>query len=173
MNTREATVNHILSILATGAFCFILALCAHQRAEAAASGSHEPALPLSDMQIRITSQGKAATFQLYDTAAARKLYGQLPLTLDLTNFRDAQWMFYPPRKLNTSGAPLAKNVRPGTLCYYAPWADVVMFYGSFGSAPGLYELGRAVQGAEHIRSLSGSIRIEAGGSATPRRDADQ
>lgn len=297
MNTREATVNHILSILATVAFCFILALCAHQRAEAAASGSHEPALTLSDMQIRITSQGKAATFQLYDTAAARELYGQLPLTLDLTNFRDAQWMFYPPRKLNvttheayhdgkkgelsyyapwgdvfmlykdfhagdemhrlgvglsgidhiasmsgsavieknvpeasiedsamqiqviangrtivfelndsqaardlaaqlpldidvenygsnekifypprklnTSGAPLAKNVRPGTLCYYAPWADVVMFYGSFGSAPGLYELGRAVQGAEHIRSLSGSIRIEAGGSATPRRDADQ
>lgn len=117
MNTREGTVNHILSILATGAFCFILALCAHQRAEAAASGIYEPELPLSDMQIRITAQGKAATFQLYDTAAARELYGQLPLTLDLTNFRDAQWMFYPPRKLNVTARESYHDGKKGELSY--------------------------------------------------------
>lgn len=281
-------MNHLSSILvATTLFC-ILALCAHQQAEAATSGSNTQEPVMSDMQIRITSQGHAATFQLYDTAAAGEFYDQLPLKLDLTNFRNAQWMFYPPRrlnvtaqeayhdgkkgelsyyapwgdvfmlykdfyagdemhrlgvgssgiddiakmsgsaviekivpeafeeesamqiqviangqtivfelndsqaardlaaqlpldievenygsnekifypprKLNTSGAPLAKNVQPGTLCYYAPWGDVVMFYDNFGSAAGLYELGRAVQGTKYIRSLTGSISIKAGAS---------
>jgi hypothetical protein len=245
-------------------------------------------LPLSDMKVEVISQGKKATFQLYDTTAARELYEQLPLELDLTNFRDAQWMFYPPDKLNvkaeeayhdgkkgelsyyapwgdvfmlykdfhagdemhrlgfglsgvddiaamsgsavirkmepltarkeeamriivrangktiiyelndsqpsqdlyaqlpleievedyggkekiyyppkklgTANTPLVQSARPGTLAYYAPWADVVMFYGSFGSASGLYELGHAVEGIEHIRSLSGVIRIQ---PATP------
>ena len=52
--------------------------------------------------------------------------------------------------------------KKGELSYYAPWGDVVMFYGSFGSAPGLYELGHAVSGGEHIKVMSGTIRIMKG-----------
>lgn len=115
------------------------------------------------MHIRIIAGERTIVFELNDSQAARDLAAQLPLDIDVENYGSSEKIFYPPRKLNTSGAPLAKDVRPGTLCYYAPWADVVMFYGSFGSAPGLYELGHAVQGAEHIQSLSGSIRIEPGG----------
>jgi hypothetical protein len=37
-----------------------------------------------------------------------------------------------------------------------------MFYGSFGSAPGLYELGHAIVGSENIKNMSGTIRVEAG-----------
>lgn len=250
----------------------------------APSGTKTHGLALSDMEVSITSRGRAATFRLYDTAAAREFYDQLPLRLDLTNFRDAQWMFYPPRKLGvtareayhdgkkgelsyyapwgdvfmlykdfhagdemhrlginvsgidaiadmsgsaviqklasnaqegetamriivkangndivfelngstaakellaqlplsievenygnnekifyppkklkTSDTPLVSGARPGTLAYYAPWGDVVLFYGSFGSAPGLYELGRAVSGIEHIREMTGTVHIE-------------
>ncbi|WP_306439211.1 hypothetical protein [Oceanidesulfovibrio indonesiensis] len=36
-----------------------------------------------------------------------------------------------------------------------------MFYGGFGSASGLYELGRTVSGSEHIQHVSGTVRIEA------------
>jgi hypothetical protein len=249
----------------------------------AACAAQEPALPFSALRVQVASQGRTAVFRLYDTQAAREFYNQLPLTLDLTNFRDAQWMFYPPerlgvtpaeayhdgkkgelsyyapwgdvfmlyedfyagdemhrlgvgergvdaidsmsgsavirkleafdqgkgtamqmtviadgrkivfelndsqaardllaqlpletgvedyggkekiyyppKKLNTSNTPLVKAAKPGTLAYYAPWGDVVMFYGSFGPAPGLYELGHAVTGTEHVRSLSGRIRI--------------
>ena len=114
------------------------------------------------MHIRIIAGERTIVFELNDSQAARDLAAQLPLDIDVENYGSNEKIFYPPRKLNTSGAPLAKNVRSGTLCYYAPWADVVMFYGSFGSAPGLYELGRAVQGAKHIRSLNDSIRIEVG-----------
>jgi len=80
----------------------------HDRARAAEPGS-SPAirkaahgLPLSGMTVSITSQGRTATFRLYDTDAARAFYDQLPLTLPLSNFRDAQWLFYPPQKLNVT-----------------------------------------------------------------------
>lgn len=180
-------------------------------------------LTLSDMVVKITSLDHAATFQLYDTTAAKELYKQLPLELELTNFRDAQWMFYPPKKLgvtkmiqseketslqisieangnttvfelndslaskelyeqlpltivvedyssnekifyppeklDTTDTPLA-DAKLGTLAYYAPWGDVVMFYDSFGSAGGLYELGNSISGSEYIENMSDSIQID-------------
>jgi hypothetical protein len=117
-------------------------------------------LKLTNMQVKITSKGHRATFQLYNTRAAKEFYNQLPLHLDLTNFRKAQWMFYPPKKLKTDDTPLVSGAVNGTLAYYAPWGDVVMFYGRFGSASGLYELGEAVSGAEHISGISGKVQIE-------------
>ena len=77
-------------------------------------------LILSDMLVKITSMGHTATFQLYDTLAAREFYDQLPLKLDLTNFRDAQWMFYPPEKLNVSARETYHDGKKGELSYYAP-----------------------------------------------------
>ena len=68
-------------------------------------------------------------------------------------------IFYPPKKLDTSKTPLA-NAKNGTLAYYAPWGNVVMFYGDFGSASGLYELGFAVSGGENIKEMSGTIQVE-------------
>ena len=62
----------------------------------------EHGLTLSDMIIKITSQEHEATFQLYDTIAAIELYEQLPMELELRNFRDAQWMFWPPERLNVT-----------------------------------------------------------------------
>jgi len=77
-------------------------------------------LPLSDMQVKITSRGYTATFQLYDTAAAKQFYDQLPLNLDLINFRDAQWMFYPPEKLSVTVQEAYHDGKKGELSYYAP-----------------------------------------------------
>ncbi|WP_167332850.1 cyclophilin-like fold protein [Desulfogranum japonicum] len=51
------------------------------------------------------------------------------------------------------------RIQAGTLAYYAPWGDVVMFYKKFGSASGLYELGQAVSGSENIEKISGKIEI--------------
>jgi hypothetical protein len=114
----------------------------------------------SAMTITIKSNGNEIKFELNDSQAAKDLYKQLPLSIKVENYSSNEKIFYPPEKLNTSNTPLAKNVKPGTLAYYAPWADVVMFYGSFGSASGLYELGHAVSGADQIKKLSGSITIE-------------
>lgn len=56
-------------------------------------------------------------------------------------------------------APLAETGAAGTLAYYAPWGDVVMFYGPFSPNGALYELGRAVDGVDAIARLSGEIEI--------------
>lgn len=115
----------------------------------------------SAMQIRVSTEGQEIIFQLNDSKAAKSLYEQLPMTLDVENYSSNEKIFYPPRKLDTGNTPLASKCEEGTLAYYAPWGDVVMFYGTFGSASGLYELGEAVRGGNSIRSLSGTIRVEA------------
>ena len=80
----------------------------------------ETGLELSDMAVRITSQGHTAAFQLYDTEAAEELYEQLPLELELSNFADAQWMFYPPEELDVTDAEIYKAGKKGELSYYEP-----------------------------------------------------
>jgi hypothetical protein len=111
------------------------------------------------MKISVKSNGNTTVFELNNSQASKDLYGQLPLTIKVENFSNNEKIFYPPKKLNTSDTPQA-DARVGTLAYYAPWGDVVMFYGSFGSAKGLYGLGHAISGSEHIRGMSGTIRIE-------------
>ena len=73
--------------------------------------------------------------------------------------RLSQMIFYPPTKLDVTDTPPA-DAREGTLAYYAPWGNVVMFYERFGRASGLYELGHVVSGGEHIQKMSGMIRVE-------------
>jgi hypothetical protein len=111
------------------------------------------------MHINVRANGNITLFELNDSQAAKALYDQLPLTVEVEPYSDNEMIFYPPKKLATDHTPMA-NAKAGTLAYYAPWGDVVMFYKDFGSAGGLYELGRALSGAEHIRNISGTIRIE-------------
>ena len=110
------------------------------------------------MQITIESNGKKTIFELNDSDAAKELYTQLPLNIDVENFGSNEKIFYPPKKLSTSNIPLA-NAKNGTLAYYAPWGDVVMFYKDFGAAKGLYELGSCISACENIKNMSGTINI--------------
>ena len=116
------------------------------------------------MRINVMANGKTTVFELNNSPAARDLYVQLPLRITVENYGGNEKIFYPPKKLNTTDTPKAGGGQTGTLAYYAPWGDVVMFYGSFNSAPGLYELGHAVSGSEYIQGMSGTIRIEKGGT---------
>lgn len=111
------------------------------------------------MKIRVYSNGNTTVFRLNDSQAAKELYDQLPLSIEVENYSSNEKIFYPPKKLDTVNTPLA-NAKKGTLAYYAPWEDVVMFYGDFGTVSGLYELGHAVSGMEYIKNISGTIQIE-------------
>jgi hypothetical protein len=113
------------------------------------------------MKVRVTANSKTTVFELNNSQAAKDLYAQLPLSIKVEDYSDNEKIFYPPRKLNTTDTPQA-DARAGTLAYYAPWGDVVMFYENFGSASGLYELGHAVLGSEHINGMTGTIQIEKG-----------
>ena len=117
-------------------------------------------LSLSNRQIKITSQGQMAIFRLYDTAAAKELYEQLPLELELTNFRDAQWMFYPPERLGVTEREAYHDGKKGELSYYAPWGDVFMLYQDFYAGDEMHRLGIGVAGIDQIAEMSGGARIE-------------
>ena len=51
----------------------------------------------------------------------------------------------------------------GYLGYFAPWDNIVMYYGDFEEYPGLYILGEAVSGAEYIKDIRGEILVESCG----------
>ena len=88
----------------------------------------------------------------------RQLYEQLPLSIQVENYSNNEKIFYSPNELDTSDAPLAEGPA-GVLAYYAPWGNVVLFYGKCGGASGLYALGEAVSGADQIETLSGEIQV--------------
>lgn len=113
------------------------------------------------MKVHVSANNKTTVFELNNSQAAKDLYAQLPLSIEVENYSNNEKIFYPPRKLSTTDSPQA-DARAGTLAYYAPWGNVVMFYGSFGSAQGLFELGHAVSGGENISAMTGTIRIEKG-----------
>jgi len=144
-------VKRILSVFIAGFIIFTLVVYANASETKTA------------MHISVKANGKITVFELNNSPAARDLYAQLPLSIKVENYSNNEKIFYPPKKLTTTDTPQA-DAQPGTLAYYAPWGDVVMFYGSFGSASGLYELGHAVSGSEYIKGMSGTIRIEKGGT---------
>ena len=111
------------------------------------------------MKISVQSNRKTTVFELNDSTASKELYAQLPLTIEVENFGNNEKIFYPPKKLSTNNTALA-DAKNGTLAYYSPWGDVVMFYKDFGSASGLYDLGVCISGLEYIQQMSGTIKIE-------------
>lgn len=116
--------------------------------------------PRKTMKIRVTSGSTSVVFALNDTQAAQELFTQLPLTVDVENFSTNEKIFYPKTKLDITGATEA-YAKKGSLCYYAPWGNVVMFYAHFGQGTRLYSLGEAIEGVDNIEKLRGKITISA------------
>ena len=110
-------------------------------------------------QISVTCGDMQVVYELNDSPTAQGLLSQLPLTVEVEDFSTNEKVFYPPQELDTSDTPLAEG-GAGTLAYYAPWGDVVLFYDSFSANGSLYELGEAVSGAENIGQMSGTITVE-------------
>ena len=111
-------------------------------------------------QIAVTCGDLQVVYALNDSPAAQSLLSQLPLTVEVEDFSTNEKVFYPPQELDTANTPLAEG-GAGTLAYYAPWGDVVLFYDSFSANSSLYELGEAVSGAENIGQMSGAITVAA------------
>jgi len=159
-------VKRILSVFIVGFIICALVFGINLEGKASIAANEKPVkkeengLTLSEMQVKITARGHTATFQLYDTVAAKQLYGQLPLKLDLTNFRDAQWMFYPPEKLSVTAREAYHDGKKGELSYYEPWRDVFMLYEDLYAGDQMHRLGINLTGIEEIEGMSGSVVIE-------------
>lgn len=147
-------------ILAAGAyhFAFSAAPAAAPAPSPAAAGESHP--PVTEPRIITISDGaRKVSYGLNDSTAARDLYQRLPLQIELKNYSDNEKIFY-PGGLDVSDTPRAKN-REGTLAYYGPWKDVVLFYGPYRENEELYELGRVLENGDQISQLRpGMVTIE-------------
>ena len=110
-------------------------------------------------QISVQFGENTVIYELNDSPAADSLYEQLPITTEVEDFSTNEKIFYPSQELDTSDSPVAEG-GAGTLAYYAPWGDVVMFYDNYSVNDSLFELGHAVSGGEQIGEMSGTIVID-------------
>ncbi len=114
----------------------------------------------AEAQLSVTWDDNQVIYALNDSPAAASLLEQLPLTIEVEDYSTNEKIFYPPQTLDTSDTPTASG-GAGTLAYYAPWGDVVMFYGDYSENPSLFELGQIVSGEELVAQMSGTITITA------------
>ena len=109
-------------------------------------------------QIFVDDGEHLIIFELNDSPAALSLFDQLPIEVEVEDYSDNEKIFYPPEKLDETDA-IEGGGEAGTLAYFSPWGDVVMFYGQFDFYPGLYIIGEAIDFAEDIEKLSGTLYI--------------
>ncbi|MGW4517714.1 cyclophilin-like fold protein [Streptomyces sp. NPDC004393] len=122
----------------------------------------EPSDRSTPMNLRLTIDGHQVDATLNDSAAARDLTELLPLALDMEDFHQTERIAYPPRKLDTTGAPAASNPKAGDLAYYAPWGNLAFFYRDGDHSPNLVILGRLNDRGDIDRLAEADhIRIEA------------
>ena len=110
-------------------------------------------------QISVQFEGGTVIYELNGSTAAASLYEQLPLTVEVEDYSTNEKIFYPPEELDTGDTPLAQ-AGAGTLAYYAPWGNVVMFYGDYNENPSLFELGQMISGGELVSGMTGTITID-------------
>ena len=97
--------------------------------------------------------------RLNDTATARDLLTQLPLTLTFRDFNGVEKIAPLPRALSTEGVPLGDSGRPLDLGYYSPTGDLVIYYGDVGYYRGIVRIG-------HYEANPSTVRDQPDGLAT-------
>jgi hypothetical protein len=92
-----------------------------------ASGDQDTGVP-DGTPIRMSFGATEITARLQDNAAARALAAQLPLTLSFRDHNNAEKTAPLPRELPLAGAPAGHDPAAGDIGYWAPDADLVLYY---------------------------------------------
>jgi hypothetical protein len=112
------------------------------------------------MKIRVTDGTHTIIYKLNDSPSAKSLYSMLPIDIEVEDYGSNEKIFYPEEKIDTADG-IEGGGGAGDLALFSPWGNVVMFYDTFSSYPGLYLLGTAEECADQVKGLSGTIHIEA------------
>ncbi len=101
--------------------------------------AHPPST--SGTPITIEIDGKTVTGTLSDSAAARSLIHQLPLTLTFTDYGGQEKIADLPAPLPLQGLPAGDDADPLTIGYYAPGKALVLYYRHVGYFNGIVRIG--------------------------------
>ena len=102
------------------------------------------------MQIECAFDRHAFTATVEGNPTARDLLAMLPTELIIEDYSTNEKIAYLPRKLIERGATPFGAEQPGDLCYYAPWGNLVFYYGPYRDAQGLIRLGRLDGGTKPL-----------------------
>ena len=110
------------------------------------------------MQIQITIGDQQFGATLEESAAARDLAAQLPVTLDMVDHGGVEKTGPLPSPLSVDGEPEGADPEAGAVGYYAPGNDLVLYSGDQSYFPGLVVLGRLDgDAASRIADLDGPV----------------
>ena len=122
-------------------------------------GAAEPAETQENrMHIQITIGDHSFGATLKDSAAARDLVAQLPVTVEMTDHGGVEKTGHLPDSLSLEGQPEGADPDAGDVGYYAPGNDLVLYYRDQTYFPGIVVLGRMDgDAAEQIANIDGSV----------------
>lgn len=108
--------------------------------------------------IQVKNNEHIVIYELNNSDAAKDFLTLLPLKKEVENFSNNEKIILLPRALTTKNTPMASH-GIDTLSYFEPWHNVVFYYNDFGPYPGLYQIGKLVQGQEFIKDFNGYVEI--------------
>jgi hypothetical protein len=110
------------------------------------------------MKIQITIGELRFEATLTQSAAARDMVAQLPVTIDMVDHGGVEKTGRLPSPLSLAGQPDGADPDAGDLGYYAPGNDLVLYYGDQSYFPGIVILGQLDgDAAQRISELQGPI----------------
>ena len=132
----------------------------------------------TSLKIGITVGSRTITATMEDNAAARDFLSRLPLEVTLSDYSNAEKIFYPSPALTTSEVARGCTPAPGDITIYVPWGNVAIFYKNGSRSNDLIRIGRIGRidgnGIEAL-SIPGSlsVRLERQRQETPENNSAQ
>ncbi len=110
------------------------------------------------MKINIKVGNEVVTATLIDSKTTQDFISLLPLTLTLEDYANTEKISDLPRRLSTEDAAPGSDPAVGDIAYYAPWANLAMYYNDFGYSNGLIILGKTDGDIEAL-NVPGSVEV--------------
>ena len=136
----------------------------------------EPETPdVSSLNVNITVGDRTVTATREDNAAARDFLSRLPLEVTLSDYSNAEKIFYPSPALTTSKVARGCTPAPGDITIYVPWGNVAIFYKNGSRSNDLIRIGRIDGNGIEALSIPGSlsVRFERQRQETPENNSTQ
>lgn len=129
----------------------------------------------TSLKIGITVGSRTITATMEDNAAARDFLSRLPLEVTLSDYSNAEKIFYPSPALTTSKVARSCTPAPGDITIYVPWGNVAIFYKNGSRSNDLIRIGRIDGNGIEALSIPGSlsVRLERQRQETPENNSAQ
>jgi hypothetical protein len=116
-----------------------------------------PSDPANGTPIRIVLGDDILHAELWDNATARSLIDQLPLSVNFSDMNREEKVGHLDTALSMDGMPAGDDPQPQDIGWYAPWGNLVFYYGDVGYWNGIARIGRFTDGVATVANQDGDF----------------